>query len=56
MLVLVAESAEEKYNCSGLGILTTPSPDSNTEMWSRLSPSGFPGLADTLLASGTQET
>lgn len=52
---LTAESVEGKmYNFSGIN--SASSPNSKADMQSGLAPSGSPGSADTLLASGTQET
>lgn len=52
---LTAESVEGKmYKFSGFD--STSSPNSKAETQSGIAPSGSPGSADTLLASGTQET
>lgn len=52
---LTAESVEGKM-CNFPGINSASSPNSKAKMQSGIAPSGSPGSADTLLASGTQET
>lgn len=45
---------KKMYNFSGFN--STPSPNSKAQKQRGIAPSGSSGLADTLLASGTQET